>query len=148
KLRKAERNVESIEEHRQEAEEMSSLQEQYEQLSVQLHRLEGNIEGYVKSRTQSAGGQCPLLKETCLNIKQRGIVSLESYFDGLLSAEHAEVQRLRQQQTTISERMGQIKKYTDALNKIGQYIDRRDTLAEQLQRYAIEITRLERDVAN
>ena len=148
KLRKAERNVESIEEHRQEAEEMPGLQEQYEQLSTQLHRLEGNIEGYVKSRAQSAGGQCPLLNETCLNIKQRGIASLESYFDGLLSAEHIEVERLRQQQTTISERMGQIKKYADALNKIGQYIERRDTLAEQLQRHAIEITRLERDVAN
>jgi len=148
KLRKAERNVEAIEEHRQEAEEMPGLQEQYEQLSTQLHRLEGNIEGYVKSRAQSAGGQCPLLKETCLNIKQRGIISLESYFDGLLSTEHVEVERLRQQQTTISERMGQIKKYADALNKIGQYIERRDTLSEQLQRYAIEITRLERDVAN
>ena len=148
KLRKAERNVEAIEEHRQEAEEMPGLQEQYEQLSTQLHRLEGNIEGYVKSRAQSAGGQCPLLKETCLNIKQRGIVSLESYFDGLLSTEHVEVERLRQQQTTISERMGQIKKYADALNKIGQYIERRDTLAEQLQRHAIDITRLEGDVTN
>ncbi|HEY4034804.1 MAG TPA: SMC family ATPase [Ktedonobacteraceae bacterium] len=148
KLCKAERNVEAIEEHRQEAEEMPGLQEQYEQLSTQLHRLEGNIEGYVKSRAQSAGGQCPLLKETCLNIKQRGIVSLESYFDGLLSTEHVEVERLRQQQTTISERMGQIKKYADALNKIGQYTERRDTLAEQLQRHATEITRTEHDIAN
>jgi exonuclease SbcC len=148
KLRKAERNVEAIEEHRQEAEEMPGLQEQYEQLSAQLHRLEGNIEGYVKSRLQSAGGQCPLLSETCLNIKQRGIASLESYFDGLLSTEHAQVKLLRQQQTTISDRMGQIKKYADALNKIAQYIERRDTLAEQLERHTIEITRLESDIAH
>jgi exonuclease SbcC len=147
KLRKAERNIEAIEEHRQEAEEMPGLQEQYEQLSAQLHRLEGNIEGYVKSRLQSAGGQCPLLNETCLNIKQRGIASLESYFDGLLSTEHAQVKQLRQQQTTISDRMGQIKKYADALNKIAQYIERRDTLVEQLQRHTIEITRLESDIA-
>ena len=148
KLCKAERNIDAIEEHRQEAEEMPVLQEQYEQLSTQLHRLEGNIEGYVKSRTQSAGGQCPLLKETCLNIKQRGIVSLKSYFDGLLSTEYAQKECLRQQQTTMSERMGQIKKYADALNKIGQYTERRDTLAEQLQHLALEITRLEYDVAN
>lgn len=148
KLRKAEQNVEAIEEHRQEAEEMPGMQERYEQLSTQLHRLEGNIEGYIKSRTQSAGGQCPLLKETCLNIKQRGIASLESYFDGLLSTEHTEAERLRQEKKTITERMGQIKKYADALNKIGQYTERRDTLAEQLQRHAIEITRLESDVAN
>ncbi len=148
KLRKAERNVEAIEEHRQEAEEMPILQGQYEQLSTQLHRLEGNIEGYVKSRAQSAGGQCPLLKETCLNIKQRGIASLESYFDGLLSTEHTEAERLRQQQATLIEHINQIKKYADALNKIDQYIERRDTLTEQLQRHAIEITRLEHDIAN
>ena len=147
KLRKAERNIEAIEEHRQEAEEMPGLQEQYEQLAAQLHRLEGNIEGYVKSRAQSAGGQCPLLNETCLNIKQRGIASLESYFDGLLSTEHAQVKLLRQQQTTISDRMGQIKKYADALNKIAQYIERSDTLAEQLERHTTEITRLESDIA-
>ena len=148
KLRKAERNVGAIEEHRQEAEEMPGLQEQYKQLSTQLHRLEGNIEGYVKSRAQSAGGQCPLLKETCLNIKQRGIASLESYFDGLLSTEHTEAERLRQQQTSITERINQIKKYADALNKIDQYIERRDTLVEQLQRHTTEITRLEREIAN
>ncbi len=126
---------------------MPGLQEQYEQLAAQLHRLEGNIEGYVKSRLQSAGGQCPLLNETCLNIKLRGIASLESYFDGLLSTEHAQVKLLHQQQTTISDRMGQIKKYADALNKIAQYIERRDTLAEQLERHTTEITRLESDIA-
>ncbi len=146
KLRKAENSVTTIEEHRREAEEMPLLQEQYNEFAAQQHRLEGNISGYVKSRAQSAGGQCPLLYESCLNIKQRGIASLESYFDGLLQEEHAQMALMQQQQETVTQRMGQIKKYADALNKIGQYIERRDTFAEQLQRLAIEITRLERDV--
>ena len=81
-LRKADDAITKIEEHRQEAEELPALQIQHEQLSAQQHRLEGNIEGYVKSRKLSAGGQCPLLHQPCLNIKQDGIVSLESYFDG------------------------------------------------------------------
>ncbi len=145
-LRKAENNVAIIEEHRQEAEEMPSLQEQREQLLAQQHRLQGNIDGYKKSRAQSAGGQCPLLYEACLNIKQRGMVSLESYFDNLLTEEHAQMAVVLRQQEAITERMSQIKKYADALNKLGQYIEKRDGQAEHLQRVALEISRLERDV--
>jgi len=147
KLRKAENNVAVIEEHRREAEEMPILQGQYEQLTGQVHRLEGNIEAYVDSKAKSAGGQCPLLHESCLNIRKTGIVSLESYFEDLLTKEQALLANVCQQQNVLSEQMNQIKKYADALNKLGQYIEKRDLLAEQLQRIAIEITRLERDVA-
>ncbi len=148
KLRKAENNVFIIEEHRQEAEEMPLLQKQYDDLSAQKHRLEGNIEGYTKWRAQSVGGQCPLLHESCLNIKQRGLVSLEFYFEGLLKEEHSQLAGINQQQQTIMERIGQIKKYAEALNKLGLYIERRDTLAEQSQRIGIEIARLEQDGAD
>ncbi|MBV9707156.1 MAG: AAA family ATPase, partial [Chloroflexi bacterium] len=148
KFRKADNNVLIIEEHRLEAEQMPHLQEQYEQLSAQCHRLEGNIEAYTNSRAQSAGGQCPLLQETCLNIQKRGLVSLEFYFDGLLQEEHAQLATVQQQQNALTEQMGKIKKYFDALNKLGQFVDKRDTLAEQLQRIALDITRLERDSAD
>ncbi len=142
KLRKAENNVAVIEEHRDEAEEMPVLQDHYTQLSALLYRLEGNIEGYAKSRAQSAGGQCPLLHESCLNIKRLGIVSLESYFENLLTDEHAQLTGIRQQQQQLTEQMGQIKKYADALSKLGQYIERRDMHAEHLQRMANEIASL------
>jgi DNA repair protein SbcC/Rad50 len=147
KLRKAERSIAQIEEHRQEAEEMPILQERYNQFAQQRHRLEGSITSNSNAKEQSAGGQCPLLHESCLNIKQRGIVSLESYFDGLLEQEHAQVAAIAQQQDSITERMTQIKKYVEWLSKLGLYTDKREGLAEQLQRIAIDITRLERDVA-
>lgn len=147
-LRKAERNVALIEEHRSEAEEMPILQEQKAQLLAQVNWLQGNIEGYTKSRVQSAGGQCPLLHETCLNIKQRGLLSLEFYFDGLLQEEHAQLAMARQQQDTVTERMAAIKKYSDALNKLGQYIERRDSVAENMQRIDSEMHRLEREIAD
>ncbi len=146
KLRKAENNVALIEEHRREAEEMPVLQGQFEQLTGQIHRLTGNIEAYADSKEKSAGGQCPLLHESCLNIRQRGIVSLESYFDDLLTSERAQLADVRQQQDVLTQQMGQIKKYVDALSKLDQYRERRDTLAEQVQRIAGEITRLDRDV--
>src|SRR6266581_187792 len=148
RLRKAESDITKIEAHRQEAEELPGLQEQRELVSAQVHRLKGNIEGYVKSRAQSAGGQCPLLHETCLNIKQRGIASLESYFDSLLTEEHAQLAEVSQQQSLVETRIGQIKKYADALSRLGQYVVERDRAAEHVQRLAFEITRSEREVSS
>ena len=145
RLRKAESAIAKIEEHRREAEELPALQQRYEQFSEQRYRLEGNIEGYARSRQQSAGGLCPFLQEPCLNIKQRGIASLESYFDGLLSKDRDRLDAICQQQNTLSERITFVKKYADALDRLGQYTEQRDNQAELLQRLAIEITRLERE---
>ncbi len=147
-LRKADDAIAKIEEHRQEAEELPTLQKQYEQLSAQQHRLEGNIEGYMNSRNLSAGGQCPLLHQPCLNIKQVGIVSLESYFDNLLTEEHTQLANLSQELVIVNDRMSQIKKYADGLSKLGQYIERRDSHVERLRGVALDITRLEREVAD
>ena len=147
RLRKAEGAIAKIEEHRAEAEELPTLQMQYEQFSEQRYRLEGNIEGYTKSRQQSAGGLCPLLHEPCLNIKQRGIISLESYFDGLVESDRARLVAIDQQQSTFAERINAVKKYAEALDKLGQYVEQRDNYVEYLQRLAIEIARLEREIA-
>ena len=147
-LRKIEDTIAKIEAHRQEAEELPALQKQHEQLSAQQHRLEGNIEGYMKSRRQSAGGQCPLLNQPCLNIIQLGMVSLESYFDGLLAEEHAQLSDLNQQLVALDDRMSYVKKYADALSKLGQYIERCDSQVERLRGIALDITRLEREVTD
>lgn len=146
RLRRAENNVQIIEDHRQEAEEMPALQTQYERLTAQINRLEGNIEGYARSRAQSAGGQCPLLHESCLNIGKLGMVSLESYFENLLNKEQVQVARINKQQSTVSERISQIRKYAEALGKVDQYVEKRNILAEQAKRTDLEVTRLESDI--
>ena len=147
-LRQADDSIARIEEHRQEAEELPALQKQHEHLSAQQHRLEGNIEGYMKSRRLSAGGQCPLLQQPCLNIKQLGIVSLESYFDGLLTQENAQLADLGEQMIEVNDRISYVRKYADELVKLGQYIDRRDSHVERLRGVALDITRLEREVTD
>jgi DNA repair protein SbcC/Rad50 len=146
-LRRAEDNIAKIEEHRQLAEELPALQQQLEQLSAQRHRLEGNIESDINSRKQSAGGQCPLLHQPCLNIKQLGMVSLESYFDGLLVEERAQLAGLDQQLAAVNDRMSNVKKYADWLSKLGQYIENRDSQIERIRAVALDITRLDREVA-
>ena len=147
-LRKADDSIVKIEEHREEAEELPILQIQHERLSAQQHRLEGNIEGYVKSRKLSAGGQCPLLHQPCLNIKQVGIVSLESYFDGLLTEEHTQLAELSHQLVAVDERMTHINKYADGLSKLGQYVERRDSHVERIKAVTLDITRMEREVTD
>src|SRR6266702_3910358 len=145
-LRKAEDTILKIEEHRQEAEELQAFLSKHEQLSAQQHRLEGNIEGYVKSRKLSAGGQCPLLHEPCLNIKQKGIISLESYFDGLLSQVHEQLDGLNYQLLAVSDLIALVKKYADGLSKLGQYIERRDNHVVRLQGVGLDIKRLEHEI--
>ena len=147
RLRKAESNIAKIEEHRQEAEELPLLRRQHEQCSEQRYRLEGNIDGYLASRKQSVGGQCPFLHEPCLNMKQRGVISLESYFDNLLAQDRTRLGNISQQQTAVAERISLVQKYADDLAKMEQYVLQRDNAAEHLQRLAIEVTRLEREVA-
>jgi DNA repair protein SbcC/Rad50 len=145
RLRTAESQIAAIEEHRREAEKLPALQEQYEQFFSQQQRLEGNIAGYKKWRKQSAAGQCPLLNETCLNIKQKGLISLESYFDGQLEEEYAQLSNITRQFTLVKSRVDEIKPYAEELGKLGQHVGQRDGLADHLRRLALEINRLERE---
>jgi exonuclease SbcC len=145
RLRAAESQIAAIEEHRHQAEELPALQEQYTQFFGLQQRLEGNIAGYKKSRKQSAGGQCPLLNEACLNIKQKGLISLESYFDGLLEEEYAQLSDVTRQFAVVKGRVDEIKPYAEELGKLGQHVGQRDGLADHLRRLALEINRLERE---
>jgi DNA repair protein SbcC/Rad50 len=145
-LRKAEDFLAALEEHRQEAEEMPDLQNRSTELAAQVNRLKGNIDGYTKSRKLSAGGQCPLLHEPCQNIKARGLVSLEFYFDDEIKRDQAEVAVLTQQLAAVDRRAGQVKRYVDELSKIGFYTEKRDGYAEKLRQVALDITHLEREV--
>jgi exonuclease SbcC len=145
KLRHAEKAIALAEEHRQEAEEYALLQEQSRQLALELHHLQGNIEGYTDARSRSAGGQCPLLHQTCLNIKQQGQLSLEAYFDGLLSEEQARLDEITRQLAQIDERSASLKQYAEALEQVGQHIERRDSQAEHIERLNVDIRRLERE---
>lgn len=145
KLRKTEDAISKIEAHRQEAEEYPRLQEERQELALQQRQLQGSIEGYSDSRERSAGGQCPLLHQACLNIKQQGQLSLEAYFDELLTAEQAQFDTLTEQITQIDQRSERIKKYAEALEKLGQYIERRDGYAEHIERLNVDIRRVERE---
>jgi exonuclease SbcC len=147
-LRKAEDFLIKLEEHRAEAEELPDLQNQVLDLNARINRLKGNIEGYKKWRRQSAGGQCPLLNEACMNIKARGLTSLEFYFDDEIKRDQAEVDELSQQLEAVEKRAAYVKRFADELSKVGIYIEKRDGFAERLRQVALDITHLEREVSD
>ncbi|HTI13059.1 MAG TPA: SMC family ATPase [Dictyobacter sp.] len=145
-LRSHKKHIAAVEAHRQEAEELPSLQSELEQLLARMHRLEGNIEGYVRSRAQSAGGQCPLLNESCLNIRQHGITSLESYFDNLLTDEHDALTALQQRQSILQQQIQKIRPFADELNRLEQYSENRDYYEKLAQEQSNEMQRIEGDI--
>jgi len=146
RLRKVEMFIVKTEEHRQEAEEMPDLLRQRVALAARQNQLEGIIQGYVTSRAQSAGGQCPLLHQTCLNIKTSGQVSLESYFDTLLGAEHTELATVQGQQALVTQREQQIERFVEPLNKLEQYIDAQNNYSERVQQLGDDIAKLDREI--
>ncbi len=73
-------------------------------------------------------------------------MSLESYFDGLLTTEHAELESVLQRQQSVSQREQDIKKFVKDLDTLGVHVERRDNAADQLQNIAFQITKLERDI--
>jgi len=146
KLRKAEDTIAKIEAHRHEGEEFTLLLEQQTELDRQQHHLSGNIESYTDSRDRSAGGQCPLLHQTCLNIQQQGQLSLEAYFTDLLVEEQVQLDQIVSQRAQIEERATAIKKYAEALEKLGRFVDQSEGYAEHIERLNVEIRRQEREV--
>ena len=147
KLNKADDAITKIEAHRQEGEEYARLLEQRQGLENQQHHLRGNIESYTDSRNRSAGGQCPLLHQTCLNIQQQGQLSLEAYFAELLSTEEDQLSGIVEQLAQLEKRGTAIKKHAEGLEKLGQYVEQRESNAERIERLNVEIRRQERDVA-
>jgi exonuclease SbcC len=147
-LRKAEDFLVKLEEHRAEAEELPGLQTEFEELTARHHRLEGNIEGYKKSRKQSAGGLCPLLHEPCQNIQASGTGSLESYFDTEIKKDQLVLAAISKEQAALNERMVPARRYADEFSKLGQYVERRDRFADQIKQAAQDILHLERETGS
>ncbi|HEY6543151.1 MAG TPA: hypothetical protein VIZ18_19570, partial [Ktedonobacteraceae bacterium] len=148
KLNQAEEVIGKLEENRQQAEELPALQIQFDDLNSQRHRLEGNIEGFRKSRKQSAGGLCPLLHEPCQNIQVHGIASLEFYFDDEIKKDQETLALLNKQHTALTDRLNIVKRYADGLSKLGEYTARRDSFVERIKQAAQDILHLERETGS
>ena len=62
------------------------------------------MEQHRLSREQSGAGNCPFLREPCLNIRAKGMNSLGAYFDDLLAEDERALVPLRAQRDELTPR--------------------------------------------
>ncbi|RAQ97265.1 AAA family ATPase [Thermogemmatispora tikiterensis] len=146
RLRSLEETITAVEAHREEVATLPALRAEQAQLTARRYRLEGNIDGYRESYNRSRGGLCPLLHEPCLNIRQKGLASLESYFEQLIAGDEAQLVDLRHQQQELEEQIARLTVYAQEYERLGHYRAQQSECAERLRQLAGELLRLQRDV--
>ncbi|HLY30547.1 MAG TPA: hypothetical protein VKQ36_05940, partial [Ktedonobacterales bacterium] len=113
---------------------LPALEEEWNELRQQVILLTGNIKRHNESKLQSAGGQCPFLKEPCLNIRQKGLLSLETYFDNLIARDQEALAPLEARETILDQQVQDVrlkKSYVDRLDEFQQSL--RDAQDQQAQ---------------
>jgi exonuclease SbcC len=84
-------NVEKLRAMAPLAGQLPALEARQLELVATVEGLRATVRQHRESHAQSAGGNCPFLREPCQNIQRRGMTSLESYFDGLIARDDAKL---------------------------------------------------------
>ena len=111
---------------------LPALEREWNELRQQVMLLTGNIKRHNESKLQSAGGHCPFLKEPCLNIRQKGLLSLETYFDGLIARDQEALGPLQAKEADLDRQVQDVRTKKTYVDRLEEYQQRlRD--AQELQ---------------
>jgi DNA repair protein SbcC/Rad50 len=122
---KRQEDVRKIRAHQSLAEELPALEEKYLAIEEQVRRVEARRDQHQRSSEASIGGNCPFLREPCLNIQRKGLNSLNGYFDQLIAQEEAAL-------TIARDQMAQVEEQRDRAREVRKYYDRLDMYEQQL----------------
>jgi exonuclease SbcC len=100
---------------------LPALEADWNEARQQVMLLTGNIKRHNESKLQSAGGYCPFLKEPCLNIRQKGLLSLETYFDELIARDKAALGPLEKKQAELDLRVQDVRTKKNYVDKLPEY---------------------------
>jgi DNA repair protein SbcC/Rad50 len=103
------------------AEELPALEARAAELDTEVRRLEARLEQHTLSRQQSGAGNCPFLREPCLNIRQKGMNSLGAYFDGLLAEDERTLAPLRAQHDELAPQLAKARQVRPHWERLGEY---------------------------
>ena len=147
---KHQENVAKLLDARPLVETLPALEAEWNELLQQMMLLQGNIKRHNESKLQSAGGHCPFLREPCLNIQQKGLSSLEMYFDGLIARDQAAIVPLEAKQGELEEQVQDVRKkksYVDRLEEFEQHLrdaqERQEQERQESDRLAERVRELE-----
>ena len=123
-LEKARADVAKLLDKQEEAATLPRLEAEFTELDQQVVTLRTNIKRHNESKLQSAGGQCPFLKEPCLNIKQKGQASLEAYFDGLIARDRKQLAPLEARHAEMEKQLEQVRLYKQFVDRLPEFEQR------------------------
>ncbi|HEY7850342.1 MAG TPA: hypothetical protein VIC27_09785 [Ktedonobacterales bacterium] len=139
-VEKAAANVQKLLDAQVEAEAFPALEAEERQLRGEAERLRVTIEHQRESRAQSVGGQCPFLREPCLNIRQRGMSSLEAYFDGLIARDAATLGGLETRLAALAPRIERGRQIHEYYGRLDEYREQHTTGARELDELEADLT--------
>ncbi|HEX6776788.1 MAG TPA: SMC family ATPase [Ktedonobacterales bacterium] len=123
-LEKARADVAKLLDKQEIAATLPRLETEFAELDQQIVMLRTNIKRHNESKLQSAGGQCPFLKEPCLNIKQKGQASLEAYFDGLIARDQKQLAPLEAERVEMEQEVKQVRLYKQFVDRLPEFEQR------------------------
>ncbi|HEU5200483.1 MAG TPA: SMC family ATPase, partial [Ktedonobacterales bacterium] len=141
-LEKAKADVAKLLDKREDAATLPALEVEFSALDQQVVMLRTNIKRHNESKLQSAGGQCPFLKEPCLNIKQKGQASLEAYFDGLIARDRKQLAPLEAKHAEMDKQVQQVRIYKQFVDRLPEFEQRLREAQERQEEGAEEQQKL------
>ncbi len=149
-LEKRRAEVKKLYENQPVAERLAVLEATFSTLDERVVLLRTNIKRHNESKLQSVGGQCPFLKEPCLNIRQKGQSSLEAYFDGLIARDQHALVPLETEREELEQQLQEtrrVKLYVDRLPEyeqaLGKAQESHDEVLHEMERLMTRVRELE-----
>ena len=112
-----------------------ALEAEQQRLDGAIRKTQARIEQHRLSREQSGAGECPFLREPCLNIQRRGENSLVTYFDRLIASDEAELAPLRQQAAELAGQVDHARTVLTWWERRSEYEDQQRQAAEDREQH-------------
>jgi exonuclease SbcC len=135
-------NVAKLHAARPLVETLPALEAEWSRLGQQVMLLQGNIKRHNESKLQSAGGHCPFLREPCLNIQQKGLASLETYFDELIVRDQKALGPLERKQAELDWQVQDVRLKKSYVDRLDEFEQRLREAQEEQERLCQETERL------
>ncbi len=139
---KAAANLRKIVAQQTVVESFPALEAEEKALDGKIRQVQARIEQHRLSRQQSGMGNCPFLREPCLNIKQRGENNLISYFDRMIADAERELAPLEEQSHELAARIDHARTVLSYWDRRGEFEEKQREAAEDRERLDIEIAAL------
>jgi DNA repair protein SbcC/Rad50 len=144
---KARDNVRKLRESEAEAARVPTLEAELAAVQGDVQKVEARLEHHRLSREQSGAGNCPFLREPCLNIQKRGENNLATYFDRLIETDELAASPLRERMQSAAALLEHARAVRVYYDQLPQYEERQRQQQERLAELDDGLTRLDEEQA-